>query len=121
VNHTFPLALLWPPALADPLSRYRSLPPRSWPCGALREGVHIAGYTFERACSNLKWLVQEDRWKLGGRFSKPAQFMDSLQLGEFRQTAEERKEIAKFIRQTLPEVSNQSQDCECFGRSAGNC
>ena len=29
--------------------------------GALREGVHLAGYSFERACGKLKWLLQEDQ------------------------------------------------------------
>ena len=29
--------------------------------GALCEGVHISSYTFERACTHLEWLLQEDR------------------------------------------------------------
>jgi hypothetical protein len=31
--------------------------------GALLEGVHIAGYTFERACAKLEWLLEADRWR----------------------------------------------------------
>ena len=36
--------------------------------GRLTEGLHIAGYTFERACTNLEWLLEEDRFQRCGNF-----------------------------------------------------
>ena len=55
--------------------------------GKLREGLHLVGYTFERACSNLETLLEGDRWQLDGRFSDPNAFLDSLRLDEFRSLA----------------------------------
>jgi hypothetical protein len=43
--------------------------------GELREGLHTAGYTFERACSRLVRLLEEDRWKVGGRFKDVNAFL----------------------------------------------
>jgi hypothetical protein len=40
----------------------------------LVEGLHIAGYTFERACSNLETLLEGDRRRLDGRFRDPDEF-----------------------------------------------
>jgi hypothetical protein len=75
--------------------------------GKLIEGLHVAGYTFERACANLEWLLEGDRWKLGGRFADVNVFMESLRLGRFRQVAEERKRIVVRIKELQPAVSNR--------------
>jgi hypothetical protein len=73
----------------------------------LIEGLHITGYTFERAYSNLESLLDGERWRLDGRFSDPNEFLDSLRLDKFRAVAEQRKRIAQRIKELQPRVSNR--------------
>src|SRR6516225_3671977 len=47
--------------------------------GSLKEGVHVAGYTLERAWNHLECLLEEDRWKAVG-FDNINTFLDSIQL-----------------------------------------
>lgn len=76
--------------------------------GALLEGVHIAGYSFERACANLEWLLAEDRWRgVGTGFDDINEFMDSIRLADLRSSAEQRKHIAKRIKAHQPGISNR--------------
>ena len=75
--------------------------------GRLTEGLHVAGYSFGRACANLEWLLEGDRWKLEGRFADVNAFMESLRLGDFRQAAESRKCIVARIKELQPAVSNR--------------
>ena len=51
--------------------------------GSLKEGVHIAGYTLERAWGHLEWLLEEDRWRAVG-FEDVNVFLDSVKLDSFR-------------------------------------
>jgi N6-adenosine-specific RNA methylase IME4 len=77
--------------------------------GALLEGVHIAGYTFERACAKLEWLLEADRWRgVGGGFDDVNKFLASIKLDSFRTVAEQRKRIAQRIKQLQPRVSNRA-------------
>jgi N6-adenosine-specific RNA methylase IME4 len=75
--------------------------------GELREGLHIAAYTFARASSRLLRLLQADHWKVGGRFKDVNAFLDSLRLGSLRAAAEERKQIAQRIKELQPKASNR--------------
>lgn len=76
--------------------------------GELQEDLHIAGYTFERACGRLRKLLSDGGWKeCGPGFVDVREFLGSLQLDQFRENAEERKEIAKLIKELRPEVSQQ--------------
>jgi N6-adenosine-specific RNA methylase IME4 len=75
--------------------------------GKLIEGLHITGYTFERACSNLETLLEGEAWRLDGRFNDPNEFLDSLRLDKFRAVAEQRKRIATRIKELQPAVSNR--------------
>jgi N6-adenosine-specific RNA methylase IME4 len=76
--------------------------------GALREGVHIAGYTFERACSKLEWLLEHDRWRdVGDGFDDVNAFLASIKLDAFRPLAEQRKRIAQRIKELQPAASNR--------------
>jgi hypothetical protein len=75
--------------------------------GRLQEGVHLAGYSFERGCRALETLLEGDRWKLGGRFKTVDEFMDSIGLDKLRGTAVERGRIANRIRELQPKVSNR--------------
>jgi hypothetical protein len=76
--------------------------------GGLQEGVHIAGYAFARAMSKLEWLLAEDRWREVGDFRDVNAFLDSLQLDELRMVAEQRKRVAKRIKELTAEASNRS-------------
>jgi hypothetical protein len=77
--------------------------------GALKEGVHTAGYTFERAMGHLEWILQRDRWKGVGRgFKDVNAFLDSIQIENFRLVAEQRKRIAKLIKELQPTASNRA-------------
>ena len=66
--------------------------------GRLLEAVHISGYSFERACSELEWLLQEDRWqKVGGGFDDINAFLSTIDLSEFRIAIDQRKKLAKQL------------------------
>jgi hypothetical protein len=76
--------------------------------GALKANLHVAGYTFERACQQLKFLIAEDRWKrCGAGFDHPKEFIASISLEQLRPTVEQRRDLAKFIKAELPAVSNR--------------
>jgi N6-adenosine-specific RNA methylase IME4 len=75
--------------------------------GELREGLHVAGYTFERACSRLEHLVVSDAWKFGGRFETVNDFLNSLRLDNLRPAAEQRQRIALRIKELQPTASNR--------------
>jgi len=76
--------------------------------GALKEGVHVAGYTLERALDKLYALLKGDQWKgVGGGFADVNAFIDSIKLDNFRMVAEQRARIAKRIKQLQPKASNR--------------
>jgi len=72
--------------------------------GELREGLHIAGYSFERACRRIETLLEGKRWKLGGRFKTVNEFLDSLRLDTLRAAAESRKRFAARIKELQPKA-----------------
>lgn len=66
--------------------------------GRLLEAVHISGYTFERACGELEWLLDEDRWKyVGGGFDDINSFLGTIDFSEFRIAIDQRKKLAKRL------------------------
>jgi N6-adenosine-specific RNA methylase IME4 len=77
--------------------------------GALIEGVHLAGYSLERAFRKLEWLLDENRWKtIGEGFEDVNAFLDTIQLDSFKIIANERKKIAERIKELQPGSSNRS-------------
>jgi N6-adenosine-specific RNA methylase IME4 len=66
--------------------------------GRLLEAVHISGYSFERACAELEWLLDEDRWRQIG-FEDGAAFVESVMgaFSAFRMAAEQKKKLAKKL------------------------
>jgi N6-adenosine-specific RNA methylase IME4 len=77
--------------------------------GSLLEGVHVAGYTLERAFSRLKWLLAEDRWKaVGSGFVDVHTFIDTIKLDNLKLLTEHRKDIARLIKKAAPEMSNRA-------------
>ncbi len=68
--------------------------------GRLLEAVHISGYSFERACSELEWLLEEDRWQqIGGGFDDINAFLSTIDLSEFRIAIDQRKKLAKRLQE----------------------
>lgn len=66
--------------------------------GRLMEAVHISGYSFERACSELEWLLDEDRWKsIGKGFTNISDFVATIDFSGFRLAIEQRKKLAKRL------------------------
>ncbi len=60
--------------------------------GRLLEATHISGYSFERACNELKWLLDDDRWKQCGKgYEQIDQFLASINFKEFKIAIEQRK------------------------------
>ena len=78
--------------------------------GALKRSIHLAGYSFEQALSDLEWLLNKDRWRLVGDFGKDVnKFLDSIHLDHFRIVAERRKRIAQEIKRlTNNKASNRT-------------
>jgi N6-adenosine-specific RNA methylase IME4 len=66
--------------------------------GRLLEAVHISGYTFERACAELEWLLDEDRWKyVGSGYSDINLFLATIDFSGFRVLADQRKKLAQRL------------------------
>ena len=67
--------------------------------GRLLEAVHIAGYTWKRACTELDWMLDEGRWmKVGPGFTDINEFLATIDLSEFRIIAEQRKSLARKLK-----------------------
>lgn len=66
--------------------------------GRLLEAVHIAGYTWKRACDELDWILDDERWKqVGGGFDDINAFLATIDLSEFRIAVEQRKGLARKL------------------------
>jgi 16S rRNA G966 N2-methylase RsmD len=73
--------------------------------GSVTAYFYMAGYTFQRGSTDLKWLLVKKRWmKAGSGFKSVNKFLDTIQLGSLRGAAEERKELAQFIVQAEPKA-----------------
>ena len=77
--------------------------------GRLLESIHISGYTRERAIGELKHLLNDNNWKKAGEFFKYSDFIKSLNLGEFKFSIEQRKEIIDEIKRIESEEDKISQ------------
>jgi N6-adenosine-specific RNA methylase IME4 len=77
--------------------------------GSVTEGVHIAGYSLERALQKLEWLLEADRWRnVGEGFDDVNAFLDSIKLEkDLRVVTEQRKRIATRIKELQPKASNR--------------
>lgn len=62
--------------------------------GRLLEAVHISGYSFERACAELEWLLDEDRWKSISGIGDIDTFLAAINLSGLRIAVEQRRKIA---------------------------
>jgi N6-adenosine-specific RNA methylase IME4 len=68
--------------------------------GRLLEAVNIAGYTFDRACAELEYLLDADRWKaVGAGYDDINAFLATINFAELRVAAEKRKKLAKRLQE----------------------
>lgn len=74
--------------------------------GALAEGMHLTGYSFARAMESLKWLLTDDRWRGCGDYPRKADFIATIDLSAFKHTVEQRRELARLLKEDEP-VSNR--------------
>jgi hypothetical protein len=66
--------------------------------GRLLEAVHISGYSFERACKDLEWLLKENKWKkVGSGFKTIDDFLDTVDFSEYKIAIEQRKKLVKML------------------------
>lgn len=66
--------------------------------GRLAEAVHMTGYSFERACRELEWLLEDNRWKqCGAGFERIDDFLETVDFSEFKIPIEQRKKLAKKL------------------------
>ncbi len=63
--------------------------------GRLLESVHLTGYTMERACLGLEWLLEEDKWKsIGKGFNDINKFLETIDLSQFKIAVDKRKKLS---------------------------
>jgi len=85
--------------------------------GRLLESVHLSGYTFERACDELKWLLRQERWKsVTPGFEDIDDFLATVDLSEFRAVREVRKDL---VRQLAAVRAGQRATARLLGVSEG--
>jgi len=66
--------------------------------GRLLANVDIGGFCFERMVSQLKELLQGDKWRsINSGFKSKSDFIASLKLSSFKISIEQRKELAKLL------------------------
>jgi hypothetical protein len=77
--------------------------------GQLKEGLHITGYSFARACTHLEHLLANGLWRqCAPGFKDVNTFLDSLRdFAELRAAAEQRKRLARRIKELQPRASNR--------------
>ena len=66
--------------------------------GRLLESIHISCYTFERAASELKWLLRQERWKqVGPGYDDINDFIATLDFGDLKAAREQRKDLVRQL------------------------
>src|SRR5262245_24435108 len=66
--------------------------------GRLLESVHLAGYTFGRACDELKWLLRQDRWQsVSPGFNDINDFLGTMDFSTLRAARDERRDLVRQL------------------------
>lgn len=66
--------------------------------GRLMESTHLAGYTIARACKELEWLIEDNKWqRIGKGFDNINDFLATIDLSEFKIDKERRKKLAEKL------------------------
>ncbi len=79
--------------------------------GRMKEGAHLAGYSLQRSMENLRWLLEDSRFKeLSNGYQNVNDFLRDTQ-GAFLLVnikPEERKQIAELIKGLQPKASQRA-------------
>ena len=66
--------------------------------GRLLESAHISGYSFERVCAELNWLLDEGRWqKVSPGHNDINAFISTVDLSPFNMSADQRRPLIKRL------------------------
>lgn len=85
--------------------------------GRLLESAHISGYSFERVCSELEWLLEEDRWQsVGPGYEDINEFVRSVDLSPFNMKGAPRQ---KLVRRLADLEASQRATAKMLGKSVG--
>lgn len=79
--------------------------------GRMKEGAHLAGYGLKRSLENLKWLLEEERYKqLSANYRNVNDFLRDTKKAFhlLNIDPEERKQIAKLVKELQPEASQRA-------------
>ncbi len=79
--------------------------------GRMKEGAHIAGYSLTRTMDNLKWLLEESRFKeLSQGYTSVNDFLRDTQtaFNLLKIDPQERKQIAELVKDLQPEASQRA-------------
>jgi hypothetical protein len=77
--------------------------------GRLREAVHVSGYSFERACADLQWLLTDDRWRhVGPGYRQINDFLrEAVDFSPFN-VQKTHPQLVQLIKALQPEASNRA-------------
>jgi N6-adenosine-specific RNA methylase IME4 len=76
--------------------------------GRLQEAAHISGYSFERLCDELEWLLEGERWQtVGAGYGDVNDFIRSIDLSPFN-LGETRKKLHQRIKELQPKASTRA-------------
>lgn len=65
--------------------------------GRLLESAHYLGYSAERACQELLWLLEDERWQKISGIEDASAFIKTIDFSDFKLAIEDRKKIAKKL------------------------
>ncbi len=66
--------------------------------GRLLESAHISGYSFERLCAELDWLMEDNRWQQvgpGSGYQDFNAFLKTIDLSPFNMASDTRRDLAQ--------------------------
>jgi len=77
--------------------------------GDAKAAFHIAGYALERAFDRVETLLKGTDWqRVGEGYKDVNKFLEDLQLGRFELIKEDRKRLAKRIKELQPKATQRA-------------
>ena len=79
--------------------------------GRMKEGAHLAGYSLQRSMENLRWLLEDSRFKeLSQGYGNVNDFLRDTQsaFSLVNIKPEERKQIAELVKELQPKASQRA-------------
>ena len=79
--------------------------------GRMKEGAHVAGYSSQRAMENLRWLLEDERYKeLSEGYENVNDFLRAADVAFslLKIKPEGRKQIAQLVKDLQPKASDRA-------------